>query len=88
MIYDQNWRPPWRETVQARCKGRLCVADGLPGKLVIASTLSVDGLCASCARTPANMYPDLDTQQRAPEPTRPVIDAVEAPQRPVQLELL
>lgn len=54
MTYDADWIPPWRETEQARCRGRHCTNDGAyPGPLCIASTLK-DGLCASCARTPAD----------------------------------
>lgn len=88
MVYDEAWRPPARETVLARCRGRLCVADGLPGTLVVAATLTVDGLCANCARTPANIHPGLDSQPEEPEPTLPVADAVREPMSAVQLELL
>ncbi len=49
-----GWIPPWRVGLpQARCGGRLCQGEGMPGKLVVAITLDDDGLCASCARTPA-----------------------------------
>lgn len=39
---------------QARCNGRLCQGEGLPGVLVVAMTLDDAGLCAQCRRTPAS----------------------------------
>lgn len=54
MIYGQDWVHPARTTEQARCAGRLCQGEGIPGLLVMACTLDAEGLCASCARTPAS----------------------------------
>ncbi len=54
MRYDESWRPPWRTTEIAECKGPNCVQPGLPPKRVMACTLTDEGLCASCARTPEN----------------------------------
>lgn len=60
---DDGWTPPWKEGLpQARCTGRLCNLDGLPGRLVVAITLTADGLCTQCARTPAG-----EDQQRLRE---------------------
>lgn len=54
MIYGPGWIPPWREgSPLARCLGKNCTQDGVPGLLVVAVTLSSEGLCAQCARTPA-----------------------------------
>lgn len=54
MIYDEHWVPPWREGLpQARCEGKNCTPDGLPGNLVVAITLT-NGLCASCNRDAEN----------------------------------
>lgn len=53
MRYDEHWVHPARTMVQARCVGPNCTPDGLPGKLVMACTLDAEGLCVSCARTPA-----------------------------------
>ena len=84
MDYGPDWRPPWRETVQARCRGRLCVADGLPGVWVIASTLSADGFCASCADGPANSR----TLDSVPEETATRVVEVEPVPVPVGVEQL
>jgi hypothetical protein len=56
MVYDENWIPPSRPgQPQARCAGGPCTNNGAhPGKLVVASTLSADGLCAQCSRSPAD----------------------------------
>lgn len=56
MVYDENWVPPWRPGLpQARCVGRPCTSDGAhPGKLVVASTLSDEGLCTQCTRSPVD----------------------------------
>lgn len=54
MIYDENWVHPARTTEQARCVGRLCQGEGLPGKLVMACTLNAEGLCANCRRGPGD----------------------------------
>ena len=51
MVYDDDWRPPWRHTKKARCNGRLCTPEGIPNRLVMACTLDKDGLCVNCART-------------------------------------
>ncbi len=55
MDYGPGWVPPWRPGLpQARCTGRLCVGEGIPGKLCVAITLDAEGRCAQCARTPAS----------------------------------
>lgn len=56
MVYDEDWIHPAHPGLpQARCVGKPCTSDGAhPGKLVVASTLSVNGLCANCARSPAD----------------------------------
>jgi hypothetical protein len=51
MIYDEDWVPPWRVGLpQARCQAENCTAEGIPGLLVVASTLDEHGRCTSCAR--------------------------------------
>ena len=54
--HPDRFIPPWREGLpQARCVGKPCTSDGAhPGRLVVAMTLSEDGLCAQCARSPAD----------------------------------
>lgn len=47
MIYDEHWRPPWRETQQAVCVSSDCTLRG--AKLVIASTM-IQGHCVQCAK--------------------------------------
>ena len=62
MDYGPDWVPPWRVGLpQARCAGRLCNGEGLPGRLVVAATLDAEGLCVNCARTPST---DEDYQLR------------------------
>lgn len=49
---DSGWIPPWREGLpQARCVGKNCSPEGVPGRLVVAITLDKDGLCRPCAQT-------------------------------------
>ena len=53
MNYSDDWTHPARTTAQARCNGLNCTPEGVPGTLVMACTLSDEGLCAACARTAA-----------------------------------
>lgn len=51
MRYDDDWIPPWRVGLpQARCQGPNCTPEGVPGRLVVASTLNERGWCVNCAR--------------------------------------
>jgi hypothetical protein len=52
MNYGPNWVHPARTTEIGTCVGKNCVQEGLPPKRVMACTLSPEGLCAGCARTP------------------------------------
>lgn len=59
MNYDADWKPPWRTVEQARCRGVNCTPEGVPGTLVMASTLDDNGWCAACARTADDTHREL-----------------------------
>ena len=59
MNYGPGWRPPWRHTEQARCKGPNCTQKGVPGALVMACTLDAQGWCTACSRTADDSHTEL-----------------------------